>query len=73
MIDRKISSTLIGVSGEYFVAAELSRRGYVASITLRNIKGIDIVVSNDEGSILGRFAQTDGRRRRYYRIHIGAT
>ena len=36
------SSILTGVSGEYFAAAELSRRGYVASITLRNTKGIDI-------------------------------
>ena len=50
MTDKKVSSILIGVSGEYFVAAELSRRGYVASITLRNTKGIDIVVSNDEGN-----------------------
>lgn len=42
----KISGVLSGVSGEYFVAAELSRRGYIASITLRNTKGIDILVSN---------------------------
>jgi len=32
----KLSNILGGVSGEYFVAAELSRRGYIASITLRN-------------------------------------
>ena len=31
---------LVGVSGEYFVAAELSRRGFVASITLRNTRGL---------------------------------
>jgi len=42
----KISSILSGVSGEYFVAGELSRRGYIASITLRNTKGIDVLVSN---------------------------
>jgi len=46
----KTSSILIGVSGEYFVAAELSRRGYVASVTLRNTRGIDILASNEEGS-----------------------
>jgi hypothetical protein len=45
-MSKKVSSILIGVSGEYFVAAELSRRGYVASITLRNTRGIDIVASN---------------------------
>jgi hypothetical protein len=42
----RITSVLSGVAGEYFVAAELSRRGYVASITLRNTRGIDILASN---------------------------
>jgi hypothetical protein len=42
----KISGILAGVSGEYFVAAELSRRGYIATLTLKNTKGIDILVSN---------------------------
>lgn len=42
----EITSGLSGVSGEYFVAAELSRRGYIASITLRNTKGVDILCSN---------------------------
>ncbi len=49
-MSKKVSTTLIGVSGEYFVAAELSRRGYVASITLRNTRGIDIVASNEDGN-----------------------
>ena len=44
----KSTSLLAGVSGEYYVAAELSRRGYIASITLRNTKGIDVLVSNQE-------------------------
>jgi hypothetical protein len=45
---RKIerNSGLTGVSGEYYVAAELSRRGYLAAITLRNSRGIDIICSN---------------------------
>lgn len=42
----KIPSLLAGVSGEYFVAAELSRRGYIASISLRNTRGIDILATN---------------------------
>ena len=42
-----IPSLLAGVSGEYFVAAELSRRGYIASISLRNTRGIDILATND--------------------------
>jgi hypothetical protein len=35
----KPSSQLTGVAGEYFVAAELSRRGFIASITMRNSQG----------------------------------
>ena len=46
----KIPGVLTGVSGEYFVAAELSRRGYIASITLRNTKGIDVLASNQDTS-----------------------
>ena len=41
----KLSSGLTGISGEYFVAAELSRRGFMASITLRNNDSIDIHAS----------------------------
>jgi hypothetical protein len=46
----KPPSILVGVAGEYFVAGELSRRGYIASITLRNSKGVDILVSNQEAT-----------------------
>ena len=41
-----LTSILSGVAGEYFVAAELSKRGLIASITLRNSKGVDILCSN---------------------------
>lgn len=44
------STILTGVTGEYFVAAELSQRGYIASITLRNTRGIDILASNANAS-----------------------
>jgi hypothetical protein len=47
---RKISHILSGVSGEYFVGAELSRRGYIASLTSKNTKGIDILASNEDAS-----------------------
>ena len=49
-MEKKISSILAGVSGEYFVAAELSRRGYICSVTLKNTRGIDILVCNEDGS-----------------------
>jgi hypothetical protein len=46
----KISSILAGVSREYFVVAELSRRGYICSVTLKNTKGIDILVCNQDST-----------------------
>ena len=46
-----LSPILVGVSGEYFVAAELSRRGYVASITLRNTRGMDVIATNEDSSV----------------------
>ena len=46
----KLPSVLVGVAGVHLVAAELSRRGYVASITLRNTRGMDILVSNADAS-----------------------
>jgi hypothetical protein len=48
--DSKITPLLAGVAGEYFVAAELSRRGYIASISLRNTRGIDILATNAAAS-----------------------
>ena len=45
-----LESTLVGVAGEYFVAAELSLRGYLASLTLRNSRGIDIIASSANAS-----------------------
>ena len=47
----KLESTQVGVAGEYFVAAELSLRGYLASITLRNTRGIDIIASTSDGAM----------------------
>jgi hypothetical protein len=41
-----LSAGLTGVAGEYFVAAELSRLGYIATLTLKNTRGIDILAAN---------------------------
>jgi hypothetical protein len=46
----QLSTELSGVAGEYFVAAELSRRGFIASITLRNARGVDILVAGRHAS-----------------------
>lgn len=63
--DPKLPTNLSGIAGEYLVAAELSRRGYVASLTLRNTRGIDILAANSEStnsvSIQVKTNQTDQR------------
>ena len=46
----QLESTLVGVTGEYYVAAELSVRGYIASVTLRNSRGIDVIASSSDAS-----------------------
>lgn len=46
----KLPRTLVGIAGEYLVAGELSRRGYLAAVTLRNTKGVDILASSGDAS-----------------------
>lgn len=43
----EIQSSSTGLSGEYFVAAELLRRGYSVGITMGNAKAIDILAEKD--------------------------
>ena len=45
----KLDRTLVGVAGEYLVAGELSLRGYIAAVSLRNSRGVDIVASRTDG------------------------
>jgi hypothetical protein len=43
---KRLTSGLSGSAGTYFVAAELSRKGYIATLTVRNAPGIDLLVAN---------------------------
>jgi hypothetical protein len=38
----------IGLAGEFYTLAALTHRGYVATLTLGNTKGVDILVTNQE-------------------------
>ena len=40
---------ITGVSGEYFTAAELSRRGWIAVLTLKNTPNIDLIATTPDG------------------------
>jgi hypothetical protein len=41
-----VPTGLIGAAGEYFVAAELSRRGWLATVTIKNAPGTDVLAQN---------------------------
>ena len=47
--DTSDKSGRIGIAGEYFVAAELTRRGYVTSLTSKNTKTMDLLASDKGG------------------------
>lgn len=44
------SNNLVGTAGEYFVCAELCRRGYLALLTPKNNPLFDVIASTDDGS-----------------------
>jgi len=41
---------LSGVAGQYLVAAQLTRLGMIATVTLRNTRGVDVLASNASGT-----------------------
>ncbi len=43
-----LDKSQIGLAGEYYVLAQLTARGFIATLTLGNTKGIDILVTNQE-------------------------
>ncbi len=43
-------SQLLGIAGVHLACAELTIRGYIATLTSRNAECIDILVSNRDGS-----------------------
>lgn len=42
---------ITGASGEFFVAAELSRRGVIATLTIKNTPLIDVIATNLEKGV----------------------
>jgi len=44
----RIDYTQIGLAGEYYVLAQLTQCGLIATLTLSTTKGVDILVTNQE-------------------------
>ena len=51
---------LIGNAGEYYVVAELLKRGYIAAMAPRNAPGFDILVTNKEKTVKIRVKTKSG-------------
>lgn len=45
-----LNSSLTGIAGVHFVAAELAVKGIISAVTSRNAQGIDIIASRPDGS-----------------------
>ena len=43
-----------GIAGEFFVAAELSKRGWIATLTAKNTPDIDLLASRPNGDVHAR-------------------
>jgi hypothetical protein len=45
----RLDGQLSGLAGEFFVAAELLRRGHQVAVTMGNAKAVDLFVQNEAG------------------------
>ena len=64
-----MEKNLIGLAGEFYTLAKLTHHGLVASLTLGNTKGVDILVSNPEFDQLYRVeVKTTNKEPRYMRL-----
>jgi hypothetical protein len=43
-----------GIAGEFFVAAELSKRGWIATLTAKNTPDVDVLASRPTGDVHAR-------------------
>lgn len=57
-----------GIAGEFFVAAELSKRGWIATLTAKNTPDVDILASRPAGDAHARI-QVKTRTRSYPYAH----
>jgi hypothetical protein len=48
------NTTRTGIAGEFFVAAELSRRGWIATLTAKNTPDVDVLASRPTGDVHAR-------------------
>jgi hypothetical protein len=58
---------LIGAAGEYYVAAELSRRGWLATVTIKNAPGTDVLAQRvHTGAVVAIQTKTASRGNNFW-------
>ena len=57
-----LEKTLTGISGEFYAAAELSRRNYAVSITFGNTKAIDLLAEKDGNTYMFQVKSIQSRK-----------
>jgi hypothetical protein len=62
----QIPNVLIGIAGVHWVVSELSLRGLVAMPTIRNVKGIDVIVSDVDGKMATLQVKTSLKTTKYW-------
>lgn len=45
----KLNKQIVGIAGEYYVAAELSRLGFITTMTLKNTPRVDLLAVTPDG------------------------
>ncbi|MFA6149613.1 MAG: hypothetical protein WC899_15565 [bacterium] len=62
-----VSKDLIGAAGVHYVVSKLSMRGIIALPTTRNTAGVDIIVSNKNGSSMALFqVKSSGKKVKFW-------
>ncbi len=68
-----MNKSLTGLAGEYYVLAQLTHRGLVASLTLSTTKAVDILVTNQELNKLFKVEVKTTEKSAYSERHLGTT
>ena len=66
-----IPNALIGAAGEYLVAAELSRRGWLATVTIKNAPGTDVLAQHSQTKRLVAIQAKTSSGGGSWRLNIG--
>jgi len=66
---KKVDTNAVAAAGEYLVASELSKRGYIVSVTPKNTKSVDLLCSNaDITKTVGIQVKTNSGSKREWKL-----